>query len=375
VQLAFYRHLFETFAFVFGAVVGSFLNVCIYRMPIGLSVNEPKRSFCPQCKTQIPWSQNLPLISWLALRGKCATCGKKISFGYFGIELLTAVAFLAIWWKAFNADEWILVFPYWILAGLLIVATFIDFEHFIIPDEITWGGVVAGILLSFAIPPLMDTDSHLTAGLLSILGAATGYLLLWGVVDMGKIAFGKKKIILEAAQPFSWERAGEEAVLQVGEERSEWSEMFSRPKDRLILKCPEATIGQRRFENVTLVFCFDKLFIAGKEFSLDALKEVRGTVTELVIPREAMGFGDVKFIAAIGAFLGWQAVLFTVVSASMIGAIVGLVTIGIGRRAWSAKIPFGPYLALGAVIWLFAGWIIIHWYLGLLPPTQPFPLQ
>ena len=93
------------------------------------------------------------------------------------------------------------------------------------------------------------------------------------------------------------------------------------------------------------------------------VEKVRGTV-------EAMGFGDVKFIACIGAFLGWQAVVFTIMSASTIGALVGLATISIGRREWSAKIPFGPYLALGALIWLFTGPELVKWYWAFtLPPA------
>ena len=89
--------LFSVFAFVFGATVGSFLNVCIYRWPVDLSINRPRRSFCPQCKQPIPWHHNLPLISWLVLGGRCANCMAKISFRYFAVELVTALLFLAIW--------------------------------------------------------------------------------------------------------------------------------------------------------------------------------------------------------------------------------------------------------------------------------------
>src|SRR5437870_3284169 len=116
-----YIYLFDVFAFVVGAIVGSFLNVCIYRMPLGLSVNEPRRSFCPKCKYQIPWHRNLPLISWIALRAKCANCGARIPFRYFGVELLTAVLFLAVWLKCWHSGEWILALPHWILVSLLIV--------------------------------------------------------------------------------------------------------------------------------------------------------------------------------------------------------------------------------------------------------------
>ena len=362
---AYYAYLFSAFSFVLGASIGSFLNVCIYRMPRDLSVNKPRRSFCPKCDYQIPFWHNIPLISWLVLRGRCANCGAGISFRYIGVELLTGLLFLAVWWT----QHWVLAFPYWILVSLFVIATFIDFEFFIIPDEITWGGVIAGVLLSLAIPPMMGTDSNLVAAGLSLAGAAFGYVLLWGVVELGKKMFGKKRVVLEKPESFTWTRSGEDAELQVGEDKDKWSEFFSRETDRLRMQCTSAEIARERFENVMLEFHFDRVNIGEKSWSLDKLETITGSVKEITIPREAMGFGDVKFIAAIGAFLGWKAVLFTVMAGSTFGAIIGLATIAVGKREWSAKIPFGPYLALGALVWMFAGPQILDWYWSLARPV------
>ena len=194
VALHFYETLFAVAAFVVGAVIGSFLNVCVYRLPLGLSVNEPKRSFCPHCKAQIKWYQNIPIMSWLALRGRCANCHQPIAVRYPLVELLTAVLFFMVW-ERFR-QEWILVLPFWIFVSLMIVATFIDFDWFIIPDEITIGGTVAGGLLSAAIPQLMGEESHALGLLWSLIGAAAGYVTLRAVVEGGKLAFGRKRIVL-----------------------------------------------------------------------------------------------------------------------------------------------------------------------------------
>jgi len=367
VPQAYYAYLFAAFSFVLGASIGSFLNVCIYRLPRDLSVNKPRRSFCPSCKYQIPFWHNIPLISWLALRGKCANCGAKISFRYFGVELLTAVLFLAVWLSVWP-HAWVLALPYWILVSLLIVATFIDFEFFIIPDEITWGGVAAGVVLSLAIPLLMGANANLIAAGWSLFGAACGYFLLWGVVELGKKAFGKKRVTFDKIEKFTWTRHDDDADLVVGDEKSLWSDYFARESDRLLMRCERAEIEGEQFENVTLEFHFDRVEIGERTWELIKLESITGTLTEVVIPREAMGFGDVKFIAAIGAFLGWKAVLFTVMAGSAAGAVVGLTAIALGRREWSAKIPFGPYLALGGLLWMFTGPELVDWYLAL---TQP----
>src|SRR2546423_472461 len=153
-SLAGYAFFFSAIAFALGAVVGSFLNVCIYRLPRDLSVNKPRRSFCPACRKEIPWFHNLPLLSWLFLRGHCANCGAKIPFRYFLVELITALLFFAVW----RTFPWQLALAYWVFVALLIVATFVDFEHFIIPDEITLGGIAAGLVASAIVPALMSTD-------------------------------------------------------------------------------------------------------------------------------------------------------------------------------------------------------------------------
>ena len=359
-----YEFLFGAFAFVLGAAVGSFLNVCIYRWPVDLSINRPRRSFCPNCKQPIPWQQNLPLISWIVLRGRCANCGGKISFQYFAVELVTALLFLAIW----ESFPWQVAIAYWIFVSFLIIGTFIDFEHFIIPDRVTIGGVIAGVVCSVAVPALMGTDSRVAAGLRALLAAALGYVILLIVLEAGKIAFGRKRIRFDAPTPFTWTKRDDDADFVVGTEESLWSDYFAREKDRLLLHCDEARIDHHTYENVRLDFRYDRVTANGHVMMLDDVTHISGVARELVIPREAMGRGDLKFLAAIGAFLGWRAVLFSLFAGSLLGSIVGLITLVVGKPVWSAKLPFGPYLTFGAVTWMFFGTFFLRWYGTLLSP-------
>ncbi len=359
-----YKFLFGAFAFVLGAAVGSFLNVCIYRWPVDLSINRPRRSFCPNCKQPIPWHQNLPLISWLALGGRCANCGAKISFRYFAVELVTALLFLAIW----ESFPWQVAIAYWVFVSFLIIGTFIDFEHFIIPDRVTIGGIIAGAISSVAVPALMQTDSRLAAGVRSLLAAALGYVILLIVLEAGKIAFGRKRIRFDAPTLFTWTKRGDDADFVVGPEQSLWSDYFAREKDRLLLQCDEVRIDHHTYGNVTLDFRYDGVTAEGHVMRLDDVTQISGVARELVIPREAMGRGDLKFLAAIGAFLGWRAVLFSLFAGSLLGSIVGLITLVVGKPVWSAKLPFGPYLAFGAVTWMFFGNMFLRWYVTLLSP-------
>ena len=357
--------LFSAFAFVLGATVGSFLNVCIYRWPVDLSINRPRRSFCPQCKQAIPWHHNLPLISWVALGGRCAHCGAKIAFRYFAVELVTALLFLAIWVRF----PWQAAIAYWIFVSFLIIGTFIDFEHFIIPDRVTIGGTIAGVACSVVVPALMQTDSRVAAGVRAALAAALGYVILWIVLEAGKIAFGRKRVQFDAPTPFTWtKRDDDDAHFIVGTEESLWSEYFAREKDRLLLQCDEVRIDDREYGSVSLSFRYDCVNADGHTLMLDDVGQISGVTRELVIPREAMGRGDLKFLAAIGAFLGWRAVLFSLFAGSLLGSVIGLVTLVVGKPVWSAKLPFGPYLAFGALSWMFFGELVLHWYGTLLSP-------
>jgi leader peptidase (prepilin peptidase)/N-methyltransferase len=364
VQHSIQNLFFSTFAFVLGAALGSFLNVCIYRWPVDLSINRPRRSFCPQCKQPIPWHQNLPLVSWLALGGRCANCGAKIPFRYFAVELVTALLFLAIWQRF----PWQVAIAYWIFVSFLIVGTFIDFEHFIIPDRVTIGGTIVGVACSVVVPALMQTDSRVAAGVRAALAAALGYVILWIVLEAGKIAFGRKRIEFDGPTPFTWTKLGDDADFVVGTEESLWSEYFAREKDRLLLQCDEVRIDDREYGNVTLDFRYDRVNADGHVLILDDVTHISGVTRELVIPREAMGRGDLKFLAAIGAFLGWRAVLFSLFAGSLLGSVIGLVTLVVGKPVWSAKLPFGPYLAFGALTWMFFGETVLLWYSTLLSP-------
>lgn len=361
----------SVFAFILGTVVGSFLNVCIYRMPLDLSVNEPRRSFCPNCRAQIPWYYNLPLVSWLWLRGRCANCQKPIAARYPLVELLTGGLFLLVW-RWMNADPAmstpLLAFPYWIFVALLIVGTFIDFDHLIIPDEITWGMVGAGLIFSALLPELMGETSHLRGLLWSAVGAAVGYATLRAVVEFGKLAFGRKRIVLPEPQAFTWKLDGEDADLTIGSEVDRWSDLFMRESDVLSLVCDRLTLAGEERGAVTLKCYYDRVELDGKTHPLETVGAFSGTLREYVFPREAMGMGDVKLIAGIGAFLGWRAVFFSIAGASFVGSIVGVALLVLGPKARSLRIPFGPYLSLGALLWLFAGTTITGWYLGLFQP-------
>src|SRR5690349_5239389 len=184
-------HFWSLTFFIFGCLVGSFLNVCIYRMPRGESVVRPP-SHCPHCKYSIPFYLNIPLVTWVYLRGKCANCGAPIAIRYFLVELLTAITFLGCW-LAFGHQSAALALIYSVFLSGLIVATATDFEHIIIPDEITIGGMVAGFVFSIFVPSLHGEPSFKESMRSSLLGMGIGAGSIYALLRGGKLVFGRKR--------------------------------------------------------------------------------------------------------------------------------------------------------------------------------------
>lgn len=341
-----------------GLITGSFLNAVIHRLPLGISLLNPRRSFCPACGKTIPWHENLPLASWVLLRGRCSGCALPIAIRYPLVELLTA-AFYLLAWGRFGLP---LAPIFWIFLSLLVAATFIDFDHLIIPDEITLGGTAAGVLLAALVPRLLGGFVWWEGLILSLAGAACGYLVLWGVVELGKAAFGRRRIRAATGTSLLLEITGsdEEPLLVLGEERLPLAEFFYRRSDRIKATCTRLEIDGAHLdlESGSLTITREEIRYGEQVWPVTLLSDampIRAEVTEITLPREAMGFGDVKFLACIGAFLGWKGALFSLLAGSMVGALIGVILLLATRGRSGGRIPFGPYLAMGAALWVFAG--------------------
>lgn len=251
--------IYPLFVFVFGMIVGSFLNVCICRIPKNESIVSPP-SHCPLCSYQIRWYDNIPVLSYLILRGKCRGCGTHISLQYPLVELLNGILALFLFLRFGPTLVFAALF---LFCSALVVITFIDIEHQIIPDEISLSGIIAGFVLSFFL------QGH--TWLNSLLG----------------ILLGGGSLLLVA---YTYQR------------------------------------------------------LTGKE---------------------GMGGGDIKLLAMMGAFLGWKSVPFIIFTSSLAGSLIGVSIMLFQKKDSKLAIPFGPYLAFGAVLYIFCGKALIRWYLGL----------
>lgn len=357
-----------------GLITGSFLNAVIHRLPLGISLLNPRRSFCPSCNKSIPWHENLPVASWVLLRGRCSGCAMPIALRYPLVELLAGALYLLAWGR-FGLP---LAPVFWIFLSLLVAATFIDFDHLIIPDEITLGGTAAGVLCATLLPGLLGEAVWWQGLLRSLLGAACGYCVLWGVVELGKLAFGRRKLCPDQAMAFEISGSEEDPELLLGEERLPLAEFFYRENDLIEAEASSLEINGELLGSGLLTVSHSVLRHGEREWPLRGLGDlmpIRASVTEIVLPREAMGFGDVKFLACIGAFLGWQGVFFSLFAGSVIGAVIGVATMALTRGRSGGRIPFGPYLALGGFLWVLAGPELLAFYFSHLRGEGGFLLQ
>ena len=345
---------------VFGAAIGSFANVCIYRMPREQSIVSPP-SHCGTCNKPLAWYDNIPLLSYFVLRGHCRSCGAKFSFRYWFVEFLTAALWLLVWLSYRSTGNWGMIFAYWMLLMLLVIGTFIDFEFYIIPNEVTLGCVIAGVGFSIIWPAIHQTGSRVTAGLQAVLGALAGGLVLFAIVELGKLVFGRLKLPLP---PGTLVQIGANK-LKVGDEETPWEDMFNRASDRIQFQAVTLSFQDKTFADVAVAISETELEVNAEKYSLSATGAITATTDLVIIPREAMGLGDVKLLAGIGAFLGWQMVFLTLFLASVSGGIVSLVLLAAHKKDWQSRIPFGPYLALGAVVCLCVGHQLADWYLHL----------
>jgi len=245
------------FVFCLGAIIGSFLNVCIVRLPKHESLIRPS-SHCPHCNKPIRFYDNIPIISYILLRGKCRYCKNRISFRYPVVEGLTGLMTVALFMKYGPTVQFLLLL---LFSAALLIVTFIDLEHQIIPDSISIPGIPFGLGASLLIPTLTWLES-----LLGIL-VGGGLLLL-------------------IAASYNW-----------------------------------------------------------------------------ITGREGMGGGDIKLLAMMGAWLGWKAIPFIVLVSSLIGLLVGGGSGLLLKKGLRAKIPFGPFLGMASLIYIFFGPEIINWYI------------
>jgi leader peptidase (prepilin peptidase)/N-methyltransferase len=358
-------HFLSVVFFCLGCIVGSFLNVCIHRLPLGQSIVSPP-SHCPHCQYSIPWYLNIPLVTWLYLRGKCRNCGAPISARYFLVELLTGITFLGCW-LVFGRQSVALALVYALFLAGLIVASFIDFEHFIIPDEITFGGMGAGFVCSFLVPQLYQTHSLSESLKQSLLGMALGAIVVYLILRAGKLFFGREKLTLTPGTRIVFG----ENCLHLPEREIPYEDLLYRDNDVIVMQADTVELLDRCYKDVRVRLARTRLEIGEEELDPEKVMHMEAVSGQIVLPREAMGLGDVKFMGAIGAFLGWQGVLFSLVVSSFIGSLIGIGLVLIRKRGLSSRLPYGPYIAIAAALWLFAGPDLVEWYRQLLGSVAP----
>jgi len=260
-------------SFIFGSIIGSFLNVCIYRLPREESIVYPG-SHCTSCDQSISFYNNIPILSYLFLNGKCSKCKSKISPRYPIVEILTGLLFLTTVWSFGLTTQ---TFFYLIFISSIVAITFIDLEHMIIPNVITYPGIIVGILYN-ALKTDWDNSSE----------------------SISKFSFGIQ-------------------------------DFFSLLNELPILN---SLFGVILGGGILLVIAYSY---------------------EIIKKRQGMGMGDVKLLAMIGAFFGWEGVLFVIFLGSILGSVIGISIIIAKRGDLKYALPFGPFLSIAAIIYIFTG--------------------
>ncbi len=319
--------------FILGALIGSFLNVCIVRLPRERSVVFPS-SHCVHCLKPIAWYDNIPLISWLALRGKCRHCKAAFSFRYFLVELLTALVF---WYFYRHFGLTPLLGPYLFMVSCFIVATFVDFAERIIPDEVSVGGMWAGIGFSILIPqlhPVKPVDAAFG-------GFLAGALVLICLVLTWIYPLFCKHLLMEQTPE-------DDRSIKI------WV-VISLLLISLINLCVYQLPPGLRPHALSFSAALSGYLIGG------GLIYAMGLMGDIIFKKESMGGGDVKLMALVGAFMGWQLAVLTFFLAPFFGAVYGIVE---KIRTKDSTIAYGPFLILGALMSLFWGQEIIRFILA-----------
>jgi leader peptidase (prepilin peptidase)/N-methyltransferase len=270
---------------------------------------------------------------------------------------------VAACWMHFGHRSALVALVYCLMIAGLIVATFIDFEHYIIPDQITLGGVVVGVLLAVLAPgshlsfpfarPITSPGAAMRD---SFLGIVVGAGVVYGVLRLGKLLFGRHKVPLTPGSRIVFT----ETSLKLPGQEMPYDELFYRAGDTVRMEAERVEMIDRCYGKAQVLLQAHQLQIGKDTFEPDKVPFLEAVADHIVLPREAMGLGDVKFMAAIGAFLGWRAVLFSLAASSVIGSAVVGTLIAMRRREWSARLPYGPYIAVAAVIWVFGGYAWIR---------------
>ena len=349
-------------SFLFGICVGSFLNVVIYRVPRGLSVNEPKRSFCPTCQKEIPISRNIPLFTWLSQLGKCYECKSSIPSRYFWVELLTGLLWVACWHYFSSPLEAVF---FMILSAMALVIIAVDMELMLIPRQYTLFTGAVALIGGALMPERLGQDSWSYGLLYAAFGMAIGWTVLWLVVLLGKAMFGKREFKLDEEAQWSLrepETDDVEMCFVIDDEAISWSDIFFRESDKLVIDgLTHLNVDGKTHECESLVIHDQYIMIDDEKINIEDLKSLDGKTTSATIPREAMGMGDVDLLAVLGGVFGAPALLLIVLFACVFTIAIAM----LGRLGLGKQIPFGPSLIAGGAFWLIYGQDAWNWYMGL----------